>query len=67
MNTDVEDELARTPYYQEYYVTISGELGLEVQKVHEIPVVRKLLLHNSRFIGECEVPLFLGALLIQLL
>ena len=48
--------LARTPYYQEFYVTFSGELGLEVQKIHEIPVVRKLLLQNSRFVGKASFP-----------
>jgi hypothetical protein len=47
--------LGRTPYFQEFYVTIGGDsLGLEVQKVHDVPVVRRLLRQNSRFIGPAE-------------
>jgi hypothetical protein len=49
------DYLGRTPYYQSYSVVFNSDaLGLEVQKVHDIPVVRRLVNQNSRFAGAAE-------------
>jgi len=49
------DYLGRTPYYQSYSVVFNSEaLGLEVQKMHDIPVVRRLVNQNARFAGAAE-------------
>jgi hypothetical protein len=49
------DSYAQTPFYQEFTVTFNDDsLGMEVQKVHDYPVVRRLIRQTPTWMGQAE-------------
>eukprot|EP00614_Pseudopedinella_elastica_P009980 CAMPEP_0172587136 /NCGR_PEP_ID=MMETSP1068-20121228/6249_1 /TAXON_ID=35684 /ORGANISM="Pseudopedinella elastica, Strain CCMP716" /LENGTH=208 /DNA_ID=CAMNT_0013382061 /DNA_START=195 /DNA_END=818 /DNA_ORIENTATION=+ len=48
-------QLLSSPFFQEFRAVFEGDsLGLEVQKVHDVPVVRRLVRQNARLVGPAE-------------